>query len=74
MTTKNVILERLYETDPTLFFCESNTSDKTRYSRTCQSVDRYPKVFTQQQKNLIDQRDIAHFTKLGLNPKSASGI
>ena len=73
---KNVILERLYETDPNLFFWESNDSDKTRYSRTCQSVDRYPKVFTDEKKKQIDERDRLHFESLsgdwGPNPSSYS--
>jgi hypothetical protein len=56
------ILERLYQIDGDLFRWESSSdiaaAKKTRvnYAKTCQSIDRQPKILTDEEKAEIDKR------------------
>jgi len=52
----NLILEKLYEVDPELFDWKVGEGEKT-YSKVCQSITRYPKVLSDENKIEIDEID-----------------
>ena len=58
---KNIILDRLIDADTELFFWR--TPGYRSYTQTCQSIDRHPKVFTEEEKIEIDKRDSVFFEK-----------
>ena len=71
---KNIVLEKLYETDPVLFAWIDSV--KKPYAKTCQSFKRYPKVLTDQQKEYIDKNFPGSYSssKFDINCSSSDDV
>ena len=69
---KNIVLDRLISADSELFSWDEKKTGKAPYTRGCQAISRYPKVFTDAEKQKIDERDTNFFQNHYQNPNMRS--